>query len=134
MHITSRLVSILLIAMLAVACSPSGEVTDSRPPTVRLVTSDGLDVTMVVSGCESPGETTLKFVARTEDDENPIVLSLDATGGQGTIVLSGGDEREGTVDQLMVGDRGEITASGTLNIADDSASGTSTFELTGDCA
>lgn len=129
---TKRLVTILSIALLAAACSSSVDAPFSQP-TVRLETSDGLDLTMTVSGCESQGETTLKFVAHTEG-EDQIVLSLDATGGEGTVVLSGGDEREGTIDQVMVSDSGEITVSGTLGTADDGSPDGSTFELTGNCA
>lgn len=141
MKTLNRLVPVVFVALLAVACSPSDEAvnTTSAPvggsePTVRLVTSDGLDESMVVTSCENPGETTLKLSAQSNDLEDPIILEIDATGGKGTIVLSGGDEREGTVDQLVVGDTGEITASGVLNIADSSDAGDNTFELTGNCA
>ncbi len=141
MNIHKRLVPVVFIALLVAACSPSNEAADTTSgpvggsePTVRLVTSDGLDETMIVTSCNNPGETTLTLKAQSNDLEDPIIMDVDATGGKGTIVLSGGDEREGTVDQLMVGDTGEITASGVLNIADDSDTSNNTFELTGNCA
>ncbi|MGI9601018.1 MAG: hypothetical protein ACR2QE_03980 [Acidimicrobiales bacterium] len=71
--------------------------------------------------------------AQTEDDEDPIVLALEATDGNGTITLSGPTEAEGTVDEVMVGDTGEITASGQVAASDDEAEAES-YELRGNCA
>lgn len=107
---------------------------DTSPPsagaTVRLTTSDGLDVTMDVTSCDNPGETSISLTAETESSD----LQMDATGGSGTILYESSEgNREGTVDSVQVGDTGNITASGSLSVADDSADA-ATFELTGQCA
>lgn len=99
-------------------------------PTVTLTSSDGLDSTLDVTSCDNPGETTISLRASNESAD----LELDATGGTGTIVFDSSDgRREGTVDSVQVGDTGNITASGSLTPADDSAS-PATFELNGSCA
>ena len=102
-------------------------------PEVKLTVDGGSPETFVVTKCDNPGETDLKLEAQTEEDENPVKLELDAEGGTGTIELSGGNEAEGTVDELMVGDTGEITASGELTPSDDDAE-TVSYELVGACA
>lgn len=105
-------------------------------PEVELTIGDGDPVIFVVTSCENPGETTLMLEAESkEDDEgvDPIGLEVDAKDGEGTIILSGREEAEGTVDQLMVGDTGEITASGELTPSDDGAE-PSSYELVGSCA
>ena len=96
---------------------------------------EGDPVVFVVTSCESPGETSLLLEAESkEDDEDAdsIELEVDVEDGEGTIVLSGREEAEGTVDELMVGDTGEITASGELTPADDDAE-PSSYELVGNC-
>jgi hypothetical protein len=101
-------------------------------PKVELSVDGATPVVFVVTSCVNPGETSLTLDAQTEEDENPVLLALEAEGATGTIVLSGGDEAEGTVDELMVGDTGEITASGQLTAADDSAEPAG-YTLTGNC-
>lgn len=102
----------------------------SQVPTVNLTTSDGVDAALDVTSCDNPGETTISLEATNETAD----LEMDAAGGSGTIIFDSSDgRREGTVDSVQVGDTGNITASGTLSAADDSA-GTATFELTGSCA
>lgn len=99
-------------------------------PTVTLTTSDDINATLDVSSCDNPGETTITLRASSESSD----LELDASGGTGTIVFESSDgRREGTVDSVQVGDTGNITASGSLSPADDSAS-PATFELSGSCA
>lgn len=111
--------------------STSGDTAPSGAgQTVRLTTSDGLDVTMDVTSCDNPGETSISLTAETESSD----LQMDATGNSGTIFYESSDgNREGTVDSIQVGDTGSITASGSLGVADDSAD-PATFELTGQCA
>ena len=68
-------------------------------------------------------ETSLTLQAQSEEDESPVQLGVEAAGGTGTIVLSGGDEAEGTVDDLTVRDTGEIAASGQLAAAEPAGGG-----------
>ncbi|MDY7103218.1 MAG: hypothetical protein S0880_18705 [Actinomycetota bacterium] len=105
--------------------------TEADGPTVQLTTSADLDETFDVTACENVGETSLTLEAVTDDPDDPILLVLDAADGTGTILLSGSQEAEGTVDELTVGDTGEIDASGTIGAPD--AEETDTFELTGTC-
>jgi len=112
--------------------------TEAPPegPEVELTIDDGDPVVFVVTSCVNPGETTLMLEAESkEDDEDvdPIGLEVDVEDGEGTIILSGREEAEGTVDQLMVGDTGEITASGELTPSDDGAE-PSSYELVGSCS
>lgn len=101
-------------------------------PTVQLTISSGLDETFEVTSCDNPDETTITLEAQTDDPEDPLLLSVEATDGTGTIVLSGAEEAEGTVEQIEVDDSDQITASGTMGPADDPSD--DTFELTGSCA
>lgn len=46
-----------------------------------------------------------------------IMLTIDASGGTGSLAISGGNEQdsvalEGTIDTLVVGDAGDITGTG----------------------
>lgn len=105
-------------------------------PEVELSIDNGDPVTFVVTKCDNPGETTLLLEAESkeeDEDADKIELELDATDGEGTIMLSGREEAEGTVDDVMVGDTGEITASGELTASDDEADATP-YELVGNCA
>jgi hypothetical protein len=110
-------------------CTADGGDEPAQVPTVQLTTSDGLDQTLDVVSCTSSGETSFELTARTETSD----LTASATSNQGPIVLNAAEgSREGTIDPAQVGDTGQLTASGTLTPADDSAE-SATFELTGTC-
>lgn len=76
-----------------------------------------------------------RVVAWVDGDPSRFVrLELNAEGGTGSVTLSGATEAEGTVDSLTVGDPGEITASGTVTVADDRVTEQASFDVTGNCA
>ncbi len=102
-------------------------------PEVELTVDGGPTWTFEVTRCDSPSESTVTLTGETADGGDVVELELEAEDGEGTIVVSGGDEAEGTVDSVQVGDTGAITASGDLAPSDDSAESAS-FRLEGQCA
>lgn len=104
--------------------------TEAPPPaaSVTLVTSDGYSQTFEVVSCSSSDDASFDLTAKTDTAE----LTASAFGGSGPIVLEDQGRREGTVQAAQV-TGGQLTASGTLTPADDSAAA-ATFELAGSCA
>ncbi len=101
-------------------------------PFVELAVSSGTSTRFLVTSCINPGETTIRIEAETINTDATVLMTMDVESGTGSIVLSGAEEAEGTVDQIMVSDTGDITASGTISAA--GGSGQDTFDLTGNCA
>lgn len=78
-------------------------------------------------GCTNPSETTLDVTFT--DGTSEVVVS--AEDGVGSVIIPG--LFEGTIDQIAVGDLGNVMISGRGGLADDSAEPT-TFEVLGNCA
>lgn len=97
------------------------------PLQFELTTANG-DVTVRGSsdGCTNPSETTLDV--EFTDGTNEVVIS--AEDGEGSVIIPG--LFEGTIDEIAVGDIGNVMISGRGGLADDSAEAT-TFEVLGNC-
>ncbi len=101
---------------------------DAASSDFALTTSDGsFGVSGPSSGCSNPDETTLDVSF--SDGNYEVVVS--AQSGEGSVVVPG--VFEGTIDNIAVGDLGDVTISGRGGLADDSVAPT-TFEVTGSCA
>jgi hypothetical protein len=94
----------------------------------ELTTANGdVTVTGTSDGCTNPSETTLDVTFT--DGTSEVVVS--AEDGEGSVIIPG--LFEGTIDQIAVGDLGNVLISGRGGLADDSAEPT-TFEVLGNCA
>ena len=100
------------------------------PLQFEMATSDGsADVQGQADGCDNPDEESLS----TSFTDGTTTVTIDASGGSGSIVVSGGTEYEGTIESLQVGDDGTVSITGTGGAADDSA-GAGAFAIAGSCA
>lgn len=98
---------------------------------IALFTIDGGDpIEFIISQCGSPTETTVTFNGLSEAG---TLVDVEANDGEGRITIDGPEgSYEGSVDQVMVGDIGNVTISGTASVADDSTTaGQAPFELSG---
>ena len=94
----------------------------------ELTTANGdLTVRGASDGCTNPSETTLDVTFT--DGTSEVVVS--AEDGEGSVIVPG--LFEGTIEQIAVGDLGNVMISGRGGLADDSAEPT-TFEVLGNCA
>ncbi|KHL13393.1 hypothetical protein CLV56_3964 [Mumia flava] len=89
---------------------------------------DTVDFDGTAQSCDNPDESTLSV----EFTDGTGTATVEVSGGTGSVVVTGGPEFEGRIEQFQIGDDGSVTASGHGTIADDSAQPT-TFTLTGSC-
>lgn len=93
-----------------------------------LDTANGdVSVSGTATRCTNPSETTLE-VTFSDGTQQVVVSALD---GAGSVTIPG--LFEGTIDQIAVGDLGNVSISGRGGLADDSAEAT-TFTVVGSCA
>lgn len=91
---------------------------------------DGTVYELVIDGaCAIPDRSSVAFRA----DDGRLSVTVEATDGAGSIVISGGDEREGRIDTVAVGEVADVTLDGIVSVADDQAPSTQPFSLRANC-
>ncbi|MGI9576778.1 MAG: hypothetical protein ACR2OH_01105 [Microthrixaceae bacterium] len=107
--------------------TPVNSADELGPLQFELTTAnDDVTVRGSTDGCTNPSETTLDVTF--SDGTNEVVVV--AENGEGSVIIPG--LFEGTIDEIAVGDTGNVTISGRGGLADDSAEAT-TFEVLGNC-
>jgi hypothetical protein len=91
---------------------------------------DGTVHELTIDGtCAIPDRGSVAFRAI----DGSLSLTVEATDGAGSLVLSGGDDREGRIDAVTIGETGGVTLDGIVSVADDQAPDTQPFSLRANC-
>ncbi len=118
-----------------VETTEAGDVTETTLTTMPeiaqgtgdLALSNGNSYPLAIDGTCDVTETGASFTATSGD----VMVTVSAPEGFGTLLMSGGFEAEGRIDELIVTD-GNISAYGVVTEADDTAS-PNDFELVANC-
>jgi len=100
------------------------------PGSLSFVTEDGsVDVDLTGVTCTPGGDES----SVTLSGGTGTTVTADAAGGEGTLVLDGSTLFDGTIEDVRLGDAGNLVIEGTGNPARAGAPST-TFTLAGECA
>jgi peptidoglycan hydrolase-like protein with peptidoglycan-binding domain len=106
----------------------------AKPAATVSVRGPSYDKTFEVVRCTPKGETGVDLAAT---GSGGFTLRINVSGGQGTLVIGGGSEQDGirlrgAVDELSVGDAGDIRGSGVFTPP--RPDGPADFTIAGRCA
>jgi hypothetical protein len=91
---------------------------------------DGAVYELRIDGtCAIPDPASVAFRAV----DGRLSVTAEATDGAGSVVISGGDQREGRIDTVTIGETGDVTLDGIVSVADDQAPNTQPFSLRANC-
>ncbi len=108
---------------------PGADSPAPPPGSLSFVTDDGsVDVDLTGVTCTPGGDES----SVTLSGGTGTTVTVDAAGGEGTLVLDGSTLFDGTIDDVRLGDAGNLVIEGTGNPARAGAPAT-TFTLAGEC-